>query len=219
MINQLTNKLISTLFQNKSKLKKLDYLDDQDLTRFNEQDIILENEEQIQEFLPEVLGQALARTWVDKRFLDAFNNFPIEILERGGVYLPDHISVEFIKEAKTRPRVVVYENTNKTKKTFRIKTYNGCRKMNLKFFWIALLFTTSEMLKAEGHDAAVAVENFNIAIDLVEKKNFRDAVVIFSELSKQDFLRHSIICQFFILMVWVLPKILNCLCIGLGRPI
>ena len=116
MINQLTNKLISTLFQNKSKLKKLDYLDDQDLTRFNEQDIILENEEQIQEFLPEVLGQALARTWVDKRFLDAFNNFPIEILERGGVYLPDHISVEFIKEAKTRPRVVVYENTNKTKR-------------------------------------------------------------------------------------------------------
>ena len=116
MINQLTNKLISTLFQNKSKLKKLDYLDDQDLTRFNEQDIILENEEQIQEFLPEVLGQALARTWVDKRFLDAFNNFPIEILERGGVYLPDHISVEFIKEAKARPRVVVYENTNKTKR-------------------------------------------------------------------------------------------------------
>ena len=116
MINQLTNKLISTLFQNKSKLKKLDYLDDQDLTRFNEQDIILENEEQIQEFLPEVLGQALARTWVDKRFLDAFNNFPIEILERGGVYLLDHISVEFIKEAKTRPRVVVYENTNKTKR-------------------------------------------------------------------------------------------------------
>ena len=116
MINQLTNKLISTLFQNKSKLKNFDYLDDQDLTRFNEQDIILENEEQIQEFLPEVLGQALARTWVDKRFLDAFNNFPIEILERGGVYLPDHISVEFIKEAKTRPRVVVYENTNKTKR-------------------------------------------------------------------------------------------------------
>ena len=53
---------------------------------------------------------------MDKRFLDAFNNFPIEILERGGVYLPDHISVEFIKEAKTRPRVVVYENTNKTKR-------------------------------------------------------------------------------------------------------
>ena len=95
---------------------KLDYLDQQDLSRFNDQDIILENEEQIQEFLPEVLGQALARTWIDKRFLDAFHNFPVEILERGGVYLPDHISVEFSKEEKTRPRVVVYENTKKNKR-------------------------------------------------------------------------------------------------------
>ena len=37
----------------------LDYLDEQDLSRFSEQDIILETEDQIQEFLPEVLGQAL----------------------------------------------------------------------------------------------------------------------------------------------------------------
>ena len=44
-----------------------DYLDQQDLSRFNEQDIILENEEQIQEFLPEVLGQALARTWIPEK--------------------------------------------------------------------------------------------------------------------------------------------------------
>jgi len=94
----------------------LDYLDQQDLTRFNEQDIILENEEQIQEFLPEVLGQALARTWIDKRFLNAFHEFPIEILERGGVYLPDHISVEFRKEEKSRPRVIVYENTKQNKR-------------------------------------------------------------------------------------------------------
>ena len=94
----------------------LDYLDQQDLTRFNEQDIILENEEQIQEFLPEVLGQALARTWIDKRFLNAFHDFPVEILERGGVFLPDHISVEFRKEEKSRPRVIVYENTKQNKR-------------------------------------------------------------------------------------------------------
>ena len=62
----------------------LNYLDDQDLSRFSEQDIILENENQIQQYLPEVLGQALARTWIDKRFLDAFYQYPIEILERGG---------------------------------------------------------------------------------------------------------------------------------------
>ena len=94
----------------------LDYLDEQDLSRFSEQDIILETEDQIQEFLPEVLGQALARTWIDKRFLEAFYAYPEDILERGGVYLPDHISVEFMKKNKSRPKVVVYENGHKKRR-------------------------------------------------------------------------------------------------------
>ena len=80
-----------------------------DLSRFDEQDIILENENQIQEFLPDILGQALARTWIDRRFLDAFYDQPKEILERAGVYLPKSISVEFIKKDKERPKVVVYQ--------------------------------------------------------------------------------------------------------------
>lgn len=79
------------------------------LTRFDEQDIILESEAQIQEFLPDILGQALARTWIDRRFLDAFYDQPKEILERAGVYLPKSISVEFIKKDKERPKVVVYQ--------------------------------------------------------------------------------------------------------------
>ena len=100
----------------------LDYLDEQDLSRFSEQDIILETEDQIQEFLPEVLGQALARTWIDKRFLEAFYKFPVEVLERGGIYLPDHISVEFKKEKKSRPKVIVYENReNKRRKLLELK--------------------------------------------------------------------------------------------------
>ncbi len=116
MFKKLRKKFNFRLYKKSVAAPKLDYLDQQDLSRFNDQDIILENEEQIQEFLPEVLGQALARTWIDKRFLDAFHNFPVEILERGGVYLPDHISVEFSKEEKSRPRVVVYENTKKNKR-------------------------------------------------------------------------------------------------------
>ncbi|MDA7592823.1 hypothetical protein N8714_04025 [Rhodobacteraceae bacterium] len=100
----------------------LNYLDDQDLSRFSEQDIILENENQIQQYLPEVLGQALARTWIDKRFLDAFYQYPIEILERGGVYLPDRVSVEFKKEKNQRPRVIVYETEkNKKRKLLELK--------------------------------------------------------------------------------------------------
>jgi hypothetical protein len=100
----------------------LDYLDAQDLSRFSEQDVILETEDQIQEFLPEVLGQALARTWIDSRFLDAFYKFPVEVLERGGIYLPDHISVEFKKEQKSRPKVIVYENgSDKKRKILELK--------------------------------------------------------------------------------------------------
>jgi len=106
-------KKIIALFPSENKgLRSLDYLDEQDLSRFSEQDIILETDEQIRELLPDVLGQALARTWIDKRFLEAFYQFPVEVLERGGVYLPDHISVEFEKEQKGRPKVTVYESQN-----------------------------------------------------------------------------------------------------------
>ena len=99
-----------------SRKPDLDYLDQQDLSRFSEQDIVLESEKQIQKYLPEVLGQALARTWIDKRFLDAFYEYPVEILERGGVYLPSSVSVEFKKEKDQRPKVIVYENDKKSKR-------------------------------------------------------------------------------------------------------
>jgi len=99
-----------------SRKPDLDYLDQQDLSRFSEQDIVLESEQQIQKYLPEVLGQALARTWIDKRFLDAFYEYPVEVLERGGVYLPSSVSVEFKKEKDQRPKVIVYENDQKSKR-------------------------------------------------------------------------------------------------------
>ena len=113
----IVKKKIRSIFKKRSQSRPvLDYLDEQDLSRFSDQDIVLETEDQIQEFLPEVLGQALARTWIDKRFMEAFYEYPEEILERGGVYLPDHISVEFMKKDKSRPKVVVYENGNKKRR-------------------------------------------------------------------------------------------------------
>jgi uncharacterized membrane-anchored protein len=116
LFDNIKNK-IGSIFGRKAETQPgLDSLDEQDLSRFSEQDIILETEDQIQEFLPEVLGQALARTWIDSRFLDAFYKFPVEVLERGGIYLPDHISVEFKKEQKSRPKVIVYENSINTKR-------------------------------------------------------------------------------------------------------
>ena len=122
LFDNIKNK-IGSIFGRKAETHPgLDSLDEQDLSRFSEQDIILETEDQIQEFLPEVLGQALARTWIDSRFLDAFYKFPVEVLERGGIYLPDHISVEFKKEQKSRPKVIVYENgNNKKRKILELK--------------------------------------------------------------------------------------------------
>lgn len=123
MLTSLKNRLISIKnFFGSQKLKNLDYLDDQDLSRFSEQDIILETKQDIQTYLPDIIGQALARTWVDKRFLDAFFEYPNEILERGGVYLPDRIELEFIKEEKSRPKVTVFEKTrNGRKKLLELK--------------------------------------------------------------------------------------------------
>ena len=119
---EIIKKKIGSILKKRSQSRPvLDYLDEQDLSRFSDQDIVLETEDQIQEFLPEVLGQALARTWIDKRFLEAFYEYPEEILERGGVYLPDHISIEFMKKDKSRPKVVVYENTNKKRKILELK--------------------------------------------------------------------------------------------------
>ena len=116
MFKKLQNSLKQIKQSLLSRKPDLDYLDQQDLSRFSEQDIVLESEKQIQKYLPEVLGQALARTWIDKRFLDAFYEYPVEVLERGGVYLPSSVSVEFKKEKDQRPKVIVYENDKKSKR-------------------------------------------------------------------------------------------------------
>ena len=48
-LNQIGQKILS-------RKPDLEYLDQQDLSRFSEQDIVLESEKQIQKYLPEVLG-------------------------------------------------------------------------------------------------------------------------------------------------------------------
>ncbi len=107
----IPQKLRASFLKNASKAGNENY----DLSRFDEQDIILENESQIQEFLPDILGQALARTWIDRRFLDAFYEQPVEILEKAGVFLPKSITIEFSKGEKERPKVVVFKNAGKDK--------------------------------------------------------------------------------------------------------
>lgn len=113
---------VSVSIQNLTKKKDLRDLDKQDLTRFSEHDIILTDEDDVKRVLPDILGQALARAWVDKRFLDAFINHPVEILERGGVYLPSSIQIVFEKEDQARPKVTIYRTMgDNMKKVLELK--------------------------------------------------------------------------------------------------
>lgn len=69
----------------------------------------LKNRAQVERYLPDILGRALARIWIDPLFRDRFAAEPVATLAAYGVFLPDTISIVFETEGTARPRVVVYE--------------------------------------------------------------------------------------------------------------
>ena len=79
---------------------------DYDLVR---QETYLRDAADVEKFLPDILGRALARIWIDGRFRDQFAANPKETLAEYGVYLPRNITIDFVTEGTPRPMVVVYE--------------------------------------------------------------------------------------------------------------
>lgn len=69
----------------------------------------LRNRAQVERYLPDILGRALARIWIDPGFRDRFAADPVGTLAHYDVYLPDTIEIDFVTEGTTRPQVVVYE--------------------------------------------------------------------------------------------------------------
>lgn len=69
----------------------------------------LRDTDQVKRFLPDILGRALARIWIDRVFRDRFAADPIGTMAEYDVFLPETIDVEFETEGVTRPRIVVYE--------------------------------------------------------------------------------------------------------------
>ena len=69
----------------------------------------LRNRAQVERYLPDILGRALARIWIDPNFRDRFGADPVGTLASYDVYLPDTIEIEFVTEGTSRPQVVVYE--------------------------------------------------------------------------------------------------------------
>ena len=68
------------------------------------------NRAEVARFLPDILGRALARCWLDAAFRDRFLADPKGVLSDYAVHLPDAFSITIETEGATRPRVVVYEN-------------------------------------------------------------------------------------------------------------
>ncbi|MFQ6755428.1 hypothetical protein V6Z72_13860 [Cereibacter sphaeroides] len=69
----------------------------------------LKNRAQVERYLPDILGRALARIWIDPIFRDRFAADPVATLAAYDVFLPETITIAFEIEGHARPRLVVYE--------------------------------------------------------------------------------------------------------------
>lgn len=82
--------------------------------------IHFETREDVRSLLPDILGKVLARVWIDPLFHRSFSKDPQDTLEKGGVFLPNTMSIEFQKADSDRPRIVVYERKENSKFRLRI---------------------------------------------------------------------------------------------------
>ncbi|MDG2354907.1 MAG: hypothetical protein P8L82_02695 [Paracoccaceae bacterium] len=81
----------------------------------------LSSREEVKKLLPDIMGKALARIWIDSDFHRDFSSDPQSTLEKNGVYLPETMIVEFQKPNSDRPRIVVYERRPGSK--FKVRVF------------------------------------------------------------------------------------------------
>lgn len=85
-----------------------------------DEDVNLLNRAEVKEKLPDILGRVLARSWLDKDFMEQFKSEPLDVLRAAGVHLPETIHIEFQKANSDRPKVVVYEQQENSKLKLRV---------------------------------------------------------------------------------------------------
>ena len=92
------------------------------ISRFSlvDEDMHLSSKEDVKKYLPDILGRALARVWIDSNFNKLFSQSPQNALERHGVFLPENVIIEFQKPDSDRPRVVVYQQNPGSKFKLRL---------------------------------------------------------------------------------------------------
>ena len=83
-------------------------------------DVVLTNREEVRNRLPDILGRALARAWLDLQFEKDFMTDPLRALAESGVHLPSTMLVEVSKTTANRPNIVVYEQQQGSKFKSRV---------------------------------------------------------------------------------------------------
>ena len=83
-------------------------------------DVVLSNREEVRNQLPDILGRALARAWLDDQFEREFTVDPLKALADGGVHSPSTMFIEVSKTAANRPKLVVYERQHGSKFKSRV---------------------------------------------------------------------------------------------------
>lgn len=73
------------------------------------EDTALRHPAEVERFLPDILGRALARCWIDASFRRGFAANPKETLAAHRIHLPDSIRIAVVTQGQTRPLVVVSE--------------------------------------------------------------------------------------------------------------
>lgn len=70
----------------------------------------LNDHAEIERYLPDILGRALARAWIDAAFRAEFCARPKATLAAHRIRLPDSIRINVVTEGQTRPMVIVSES-------------------------------------------------------------------------------------------------------------
>jgi len=83
-----------------------------------EDDIELVDRESVKRYLPDILGRALARSWIDQDYKRALMFDVKSTLAKGGVTVPDEYECVFETTTGQRAKIVVYE---KARNNFKIR--------------------------------------------------------------------------------------------------
>ena len=79
------------------------------------EDIILDTRADVKAQLPDILGRALARSWVDEEYKSQLQKCVHTTLAKGGVAIPDDYICEYETTSGQRAKIVVFEQTGRLK--------------------------------------------------------------------------------------------------------